>query len=296
MKELTAVVAPGEEGRLDRFLRLRFALPAGRVRSLKFTPGAVLVNGDPARADRLLSVGDRVTVRLPEKASAFEEVSLPLRILYEDEDILILDKPAGIAVHGRSERGDATLGNALAAYLGPETAFHPVNRLDRETSGAMVIAKNAYAHDRLRRLLHTPDFIREYRAVAEGETPDEGTIELPIRRESPDSYRRVCGDGGQMASTRFKTLIKGPERSYVSILPTTGRTHQIRSHFAAIGHPLTGDRLYGTPSPLIGRTALHSYRIAVTLPWNGKRVEAVAEVGEEITAAFGSDNGRRSRQ
>ncbi len=310
MKILEAAVSEREAGMtLETYLRKVMGLAPSRVRSLKYIPDALLRNGQPVRVSIRLCAGDRLCVSLPEKPSAFRpaDAEAPaLSVLYEDEDLLIINKPAGLAVHGRSERGDLTVGAQVARYLGTDTAFHPVNRLDKETSGAMVIARNAQTHERLRRLLHTGDFERRYLAWAEGELTDEGVIRAAIRRESPDSYRRVCealpesgecqndASSGQMraqmAVTRFICLFKAPERSLASILPETGRTHQIRAHFAFIGHPLLGDRLYGSPSALIGRTALHSYSVRLRLPASPDReartVFVTAPLPDDLLSLF----------
>ncbi len=296
MKILKAAVPEAMSGApVLGFVRRHFALAAGTVRHLKFVPGAIRVNGESVRGDRLLEAGELVEVLLPEKESAFAAADCVMpEILYEDEDLLILNKPAGVAVHGRSERGDLTVGAMMSAYLGSETAFHPVNRLDKETSGAMVIAKNALTHDRLRRLRHTSAFERAYLAVAEGELPEAGLILAPLARESEGAYRRAFADTSspchaQMALTRFICPFKAGERSFAGILPQTGRTHQIRAHFAFLGHPLVGDRLYGTPSAEIARTALHSASVRLVIPpdsvWpEGKEIAVTAPLPADMKA------------
>lgn len=148
-------------------------------------PDGICLNGAHARTVDRVAAGDTLTVRIDDKRSGgrFTPVAVPLDILYEDADLLALNKPAGMAVHGGYDRGDPTVANALAAYLGPDAVFHPVNRLDRGTSGVMLVARSGYVHDRLRRVLHTDGFRRTYLAVACGiGLPVSGTIDLPIAR------------------------------------------------------------------------------------------------------------------
>lgn len=158
--------------------------------------------------------------------------------MYEDADLLALNKPAGMAVHGGYDRGEPTVANALAAYLGPDAVFHPVNRLDRGTSGVMLVARSGYVHDRLRRVLHTGDFRRTYLAVACGTgLPPRGTIDLPIARADDGSTRRIPAPGGQPSVTDYTVLAERDGCTLLRVAPRTGRTHQIRVHFAALGHP-----------------------------------------------------------
>ena len=216
----------------------------------------------------------------PEELEILPE-DIPLDILYEDEDLLIINKPAGIAVHGRSERGEPTIGAAVARYLGSAAPFHPVNRLDRGTTGAMCAAKNGYMHDRLRKILHTDAFRREYLAVACGEMPERaGVIDLPIARV-PGEKRFHTAPEGLASVTRYEVLGSAGGLSLLRLRPETGRTHQIRVHLAALGCPIAGDRLYGGGA-LAARPLLHSAALYLVHPLTGAAVSVAAPMPEDM--------------
>ena len=202
-------------------------------------------------------------------------------VLYEDEDLLILNKRAGMATHGRAERGEPTVANQLAAYLGTESPFHPVNRLDRGTTGVMCVAKTGYAHDRLRLLLHSDSFRRTYLAVALGRVePAAGRIDLPIAKIAERKFG--VREGGAPAATNYETIASDGAVTLLRVTPETGRTHQIRVHLAAIGHPLLGDRLYGGASPELDRPALHSAALSLTQPVTGREIRVSAPLPEDL--------------
>ena len=195
MRRLTLTVTPEQAGRTVRsLLRRELHMADGAIARVKTVPDGICLNGVHARTVDRVAVGDILTVRIDDKRSGgkFTPVAVPLDILYEDADLLALNKPAGMAVHGGYDRGEPTVANALAAYLGPDAVFHPVNRLDRGTSGVMLVARSGYVHDRLRRVLHTGDFRRTYLAVACGTgLPPRGTIDLPIARADDGTTRRI---------------------------------------------------------------------------------------------------------
>ena len=243
MRRLTLTVTPEQAGRTVRsLLRRELRMADGAIARVKTVPDGICLNGAHARTVDRVAAGDTLTVRIDDKRSGgrFTPVAVPLDILYEDADLLALNKPAGMAVHGGYDRGDPTVANALAAYLGPDAIFHPVNRLDRGTSGVMLVARSGYVHDRLRRVLHTDGFRRTYLAVA-------------------------CGVG---------LLLR--------VTPRTGRTHQIRVHFAALGHPLLGDALYGGDASLLARPALHSAAADLTQPVTGQLLHITAPVPDDL--------------
>ena len=249
------------------------------VARVKLREKGILLNGVRTRTNALVSAGDQLLVEVGDEEAA-PKGSAPNGIVYEDEDILVFNKPACLASHGRREKGGDTVESLLRGYLG--SAVHLINRLDFGTSGLMVIAKSTYATDLLRRALHTDDFFREYLAVTAGE-PDweEKDIDLPILREGEEHYRSV-GEGGLAAQTRCRVLARKNGRALVAARPVTGRTHQIRVHMAAVGYPLVGDWLYGTATEEINRPALHSHLLTLRQPITGERIELSAELPQDM--------------
>lgn len=277
-RRLSYTVPPECAGRRIRsILQGQLGLSAGLVTRLRHREGAVLLNGRPARTLDPVRAGDLLSVEVgDEKKGAFMPSGPRLDVLWEDEDILIINKPADMAVHGRSERGEPTVGSAVAAYLGTAAPFHPVNRLDRGTTGVMCAAKTGYMHDRLRRLLHTEGLRREYLAITAGApSPPSGVIDLPIGRRGEEKRFCVRPDGAP-SLTAYETLAADGALALLRLRPETGRTHQIRVHLAAAGCPILGDRLYGRVSAEIARPALHSARLTLIHPLTGETVSAEA--------------------
>lgn len=289
MSVLIHTVTPEEEGRSVReLLTARFAVSSSLRRELFRREGAVLLNGKAVflstrtKADDVLSID---VTDPPQRENAIVPVDFPLSILWEDEHLLAVDKPAGITVHGAALTEEAiTVAGAAAHYLG-STAIHVVNRLDRGTTGVMLIAKNSYLHARCMELLHTAVFCREYRAVCEGiPSPAKGMIDAPIGRDTTSLLHRCIDPDGQQAVTEYEVLSTGKGRSLLRLLPHTGRTHQLRVHMASVGHPLVGDWLYGTEDKsLIARPALHSYRLCFTHPLTGKNVKITAPLPQDFS-------------
>ncbi|MBR4870439.1 MAG: RluA family pseudouridine synthase [Oscillospiraceae bacterium] len=249
------------------------------VARVKLRETGILLNGIRARTNTVVSAGDILTVEVGDEETA-PKGSAPDGIVYEDEDIIVFNKPPNLASHGRREKGGDTVESLMRSYLG--TAVHLVNRLDYGTAGLMVIAKSTYVTDLLRRALHTDDFFREYLAVTAGEPAwEEKVIDLPICREGEGHYRSV-GDGGLAAETRCRVLARKNGRALVSARPVTGRTHQIRVHMAAVGYPLVGDWLYGRATEEIDRPALFSYRLSLRQPVTGERIELTAELPQDM--------------
>ena len=288
MTELKARAGERDAGRkVKYFVRGDMRVSSGQFRALKAANG-LRVNGEIARADDLLRPGDLVSVSLfepaPSKAVAPEpgEVSIP----YEDGDVYIIDKPAPLPCQCSDRQPGGTLENRLYARFSSQQdfVFRPLNRLDKGTSGLLAAAKHAHACQILQRQLHTPGFVREYLAVVEGELQGDGAIDLPISKaDGPTIRRRVDRERGQRAVTHYRAEARGNNRTLVRLRLETGRTHQIRVHMAAIGHPVTGDFLYGTEFfDLPGRFALHSTRIAFDHPLTGARIEVCSPLPEEL--------------
>ena len=267
-------------------LRGELGLSSSLVKSLKWRENAILLNGERVNTDVRVKAGDVLTVNVADRAEGTEiDDSVPLpQVLWEDDDLLIINKPAGITVHAAALTGNpVTVEKMVARYLGGG-AFHPVNRLDRGVSGIMVVAKNAHAHARTMALLHTDDFRREYRAICCGvPSPAAGKIDLPIGRDTTSAVKRKIDQEGQPSLTEYEVLAVCPEGALLRLRPMTGRTHQLRLHMAAMGHPLLGDWLYGTEHPALPhRVALHSYELWLTHPITGEKLHITATLPQEM--------------
>lgn len=295
MRVLTHIVTAEEDGaKLLRLLRGTLHLSYSLVQSLKWRSGAIQVNGESATVAKIVRIGDEITVNITDNREISPHIVLvdvPLDILYEDEDLLILNKPAAMAVHSAAATEETvTVAGAVAHYLGG-APFHPVNRLDKGVSGIMTVAKSGHVHDRCMRLLHTEQFRREYRGICHGcPQPPQGEISLPIGRDEASLFRRRIDPHGQEAKTCYKVLKRG-DLSLLLLRPVTGRTHQLRLHCAALGCPLAGDWLYGTEEPgLIARPALHSYELWLHHPLTGAEIHLIAPLPEDMRRLISPDS------
>ena len=266
MRWLSFTLGPEHEGRrVGRLVQTLGGVSNHGYARLKRENG-VLLDGKTARADERAHAGQVLSLGMPEETDV--PAGCPLTILYQDEDLIVLDKPAPMPVMSSPRQQGPTVEKILSAG---GAVFRPVNRLDKGTSGLMVCARNAYMQQRMQRLLHTDDFVRGYLAVTDGTWSGRGVIELPIRRENDSAVRRVAAQDGRPCVTRYETLKNENRRTLVRLRLETGRTHQIRVHMAAIGHPVTGDYLYGKPLPeLPGRFALHSAALSFRHPLSGE--------------------------
>ncbi len=287
MTLLRHCITQAEDGVTVRdILTTRFHISTTLRKQIKRRVGALLLNGQSVTVSGTVHCGDILEVDVSDHAPMhpIPPVDFPLDILWEDEYLLVLNKPAGIVVHGAELTEETvTIAGAVAHYL-QSPCFHAVNRLDRGTTGAMVVAKSGYLHQRCMALLHTDGFYREYRAICEGiPTPAAGTITLPIGRDERSLLRRCVREDGAPAVTEYEVLETFHNRSLLRLTPHTGRTHQLRVHMAATGHPLTGDWLYGTEDPsLISRPALHSYTVHFTHPITDEAVNITAPLPEDL--------------
>ena len=287
MRILTHTVTAAEDGQTAKqLLRSLWHISGSLLSRLKFRD-VITANGVPVPVNHILRAGDvlRADVSdLPGEHPHILPVDYPLAILYEDEDLLLLDKPAGIAIHPAALTEETvTIAGAVAHYLQSDS-FHAVNRLDRGTTGVMAVAKTGFVHARCMTLLHTDVFQRDYRAVCDGVPPHPaGDIDLPIGREGDSLLKRCPDPAGQAAHTHYEVLDTANGRALLRLTPTTGRTHQLRVHMAAIGCPLTGDWLYGTEDrTLIARPALHSYHLRLTHPVTGAVIDVTAPLPEDM--------------
>ena len=211
---------------------------------------------------------------------------MPLNIIYEDEAYIVVNKPAGIPVHPSMDHYTDSLSNEIAFYfnqIGLKKKIRPVNRLDKDTSGIVIFAKNEYIQECLVRQMKSKEFIKRYIAVVNGNLDNlEGTINAPIARKEGSIIERCVSETGDIAITHYKVLKRKTDFDIVECILETGRTHQIRVHFAYLGHSLLSDTLYGTSSSLINRQALHAYKVEFTHPLSKKKVKYIATVPEDL--------------
>lgn len=244
--------------------------------------GQLLLDGKPVASHTTVVPGQQLTILLPDDPpSTMEAVEGPLDILFEDAHLLVINKAGGVPVHpGPDHHGD-TLGNFVTWHYrgkGENHLFRPVNRLDKGTSGLMVVAKHPYAAQRLSEALHTDSFVRCYYALCEGAiSPDEGVIAAPIGRKEGSVIEREVRSDGKPSITKFEIIRYYVNTTLIKVWPLTGRTHQIRVHMAHIGHPLVGDFLYGTEDRgRIERPALHSAELKFEHPVTGEQLSFTA--------------------
>jgi 23S rRNA pseudouridine1911/1915/1917 synthase len=233
-----------------------------------------------------------VTVPPPDEISLAPE-AIPLAILYQDADLVVVDKPAGLTVHPAPGHPGGTLVNALLAACpdlqGIGGTLRPgiVHRLDKDTSGLIVVAKNDRAMRALQAQLKAREVHKMYLALVTGvPKPAEGQIEAPIGRSTRNRKKMAVVDGGRESTTRYRTReIIGGKQALLEAEPVTGRTHQIRVHLAAIGHPIVGDALYGKPSPVVGRQFLHAAKLGFRMP-GGREIEFESPLPPDLRRAL----------
>lgn len=250
---------------------------------LKKTENGILLNGEWAYVGQFLKEGDHLEIRIIEEESSEQIVTaeLPLNIVYEDEDLLIINKPADMPIHPSINNYDNTLANALMWYYqqkGETFVYRCINRLDRDTTGLLIVAKNMLSGGILSDMSKKREIHREYLAIAEGEVPQEGVIDAPIARKEESVIERcVDFEKGDRAVTHYWRLDYRNGYSLVRLKLETGRTHQIRVHMKYIGHPLTGDYLYNPDYRIMDHQALHSWKLAFRHPITGEQMQFKAD-------------------
>lgn len=257
---------------------------------------AICLNGTYVHMNHMLAEGDVLTVwiRETDNSGQIRPVKLPFAIVYEDEDLLVINKPAGMPVHPSRGNPDNSLGNALAWYFkeqGVPFVFRCINRLDRDTTGALILAKNPLSAAILSVQMKKRQILRTYLALVDGLLPDSGTINAPIARMEGSVITREVNFGtGESAITHYERLAAGKEYSLAELHLETGRTHQIRVHMKYIGHPLPGDYLYNPDYRRINRQPLHSYQLEFTHPITGKVMLFTAPLPIDFISAFYSNS------
>lgn len=246
-------VTARRSGRLSTFLKGELGLSTGLMNRLKWND-RILVNGVPRHADFPVAEGDVITALLDDEVPAYPAEEGPLRILYEDDHLLAVDKPAGILIHPSRSRDSGTLANYVVYYYqqtGQKSAFHPVTRLDRDTFGVVLLAKNAHVHAAMNTLHAQGGLRKTYHALVFGTPePDSGTIDAPIARLPLPSLLRRVDPAGKPSVTEYRVLERRDRCSLLELRPITGRTHQLRVHCAHMGFPILGDPQYGNPESM----------------------------------------------
>ena len=282
MDRLTIEITPALAGRtVGSLLRTELRMTGGQISSAKFRENGILLSGRRVRVAETVRAGEVLSVSIADQGGNHADpADIDIPVVWEDDCFAVLDKPAGITVHG-------AVGPSVAAFLaskwGNNVQFHPVNRLDVGTSGLMIAAKSGYMHERLRRLLHTDAFIREYLALAEGSFPEaRGSITLPVSRRAGPDRRHTADPDGLPCRTDYEMISQYGRFTLLRLRLFTGRTHQIRVHLSAAGHPIAGDTLYGAPEAPIGRPALHSYRIRLIHPMTGETITFTSRLPQDM--------------
>ena len=277
-------------GRLSSFLREEMAMSAGLINRLKWHE-KILVNGKPEHTDYAVQIGDTITILLDAPQIQYPAEQGDLTILYEDEHILAVDKPAGMLIHPSRSKNTGTLANFVLGYYektGQTCAFHPLTRLDRDTFGVVLLAKNSH----ISALMQAGDLQKTYHAVTFG-GPDEdtGVIDAPIARKPMPSLLREINPAGKPSVTEYRVLEILEGCSKVALRPVTGRTHQLRLHCAHVGAPILGDPQYGSEDSIAFSAKYHletqllcAKRVEFTHPVTGKPVTVTANMDTRIIA------------
>ena len=292
-RELTAATEHAGV-RLDAFLSADGALTRSQAARL-IAEGRVRVNGKPATKSARLSGGETVTVDVPQlRETALPPQDIPLDVVYEDDDVIVVNKPTGLVVHPAPGHPDGTLVNALLHHcgdslsgIGGEKRPGIVHRIDRETSGLIIAAKNDAAHLALSAQLKDHSLSRTYECLVTGNMKqDSGTVDAPIGRSSADRKKMAVVPTGRRAVTHWEVVARYPGVTHLRCRLETGRTHQIRVHMAYIGHPILGDTVYGAKKPVPGLTGqcLHATGLRFVHPRTGEPVELHCPLPPEFTA------------
>lgn len=288
--------AQADGDRLDTFLAAHSdRLTRSRVQRL-IADGHVTVDGLAAKASTRLRAGQRVHVTIPPpEPSRLVPQPMPLDVVYEDQDLMVIDKPAGLTVHPAPGHRDQTLANAVLAHVpsleGVGGSLRPgiVHRLDKDTSGLLVVAKNEAAHAHLAAQFKERRVTKAYLALVHGRvSQSEATIEAPIGRHPRNRKRMAVVDNGRQATTPYTVVTLFEHHTLVEARPTTGRTHQIRVHLASVGHPLAGDATYGKADPPLERHFLHASLLGFRLPSSDEYVEHRSELPSDLRAFLDS--------
>ena len=293
MAKYEHVVTEDEYGMsINTILRLNYRFSSRFKTKIKYQK-LIDLNGTPTPGYIKPEVGDIIGVRLPEESNDFPAEDIPLDVIYEDDDLLIINKQPGIIVHPTKGHPEHTIANGLMKYMADTKQNFKIrfaNRIDMDTSGIIVVAKNANAQNALASQMRRGTVKKKYIALVEGiVAEDHFEIDLPIGRPDPISIQRtVMYEGGKDALTEVDVLERYEAHTLVEVTLHTGRTHQIRVHLSHIGHPIAGDALYGGSDELIGRQALHAHYIEFDHPFTHDRVNFEADLLLDMRDAIDS--------
>lgn len=274
---------------INEILRSNFSFSARFKTKIKFQ-NLLDLNGVQAKGFMKPEVGDLISIRLPKETSDFPAEDIPIDVLYEDDDLLIINKQPGIIVHPTKGHPYHTIANGLMKYMqdtGQEFKVRFANRIDMDTSGIVICAKNANCQDSISNQMKGQDVVKKYVAIVHGRVEDDCVINLPVGRPDEVSIRRCVMEEGKDATTIVKVLEAFDDYSLLELTIMTGRTHQIRVHLSHIGHPIIGDALYEGEAPgLIERQALHAYHIEFIHPMTEERLTIEAPYPDDMLKAL----------
>ena len=283
-KEIEITIEKESDGKkIEHVLKVKAGLSETLIRRLKRTEGGILLNGNPAKVIEKVSFGDVVKVTVTEKGSEnIIPAKILLDIIYEDEDILAVNKPRSMPTHPSKGHRDDTLANGVIYYLGKGSKFHVITRLDRDTSGVVLIAKNSVSAAFLTDEMKNGRIQKEYIAVINGVlNPKDGIISAPIKKKNESGILRCISSDGKEAVTKYRTVKIQDGISLVNLFPVTGRTHQLRVHMSYMNCPIYGDSLYGAVQKG-EKTLLHCRKISFTHPTTKKNISITAPLCEDI--------------
>lgn len=299
-KWLEYVVTEEDAGMtVEQIVREKLSVSGRMVQRLTRSKG-IQLNRKPPFLKKQVKTGDRVAVRIQDsKIEQLDKTTLPtayqLDILYEDEFFIIVNKPTGMMVHPVQQEQTETLVHVLTAYFlekGQLASIHPVHRLDKQTTGAVLIAKSSYAHQLADRSLREGSIQREYLAILTGRLEQEtGTINAPIARDPFHQTKRQVNERGEAAITHYEVVTRSADTTLVRVRLETGKTHQIRVHFQHVGHPIVGDTLYGGERLPINRQALHAHRLSFVHPVSGEEIAQTAALPEDMASFIEKEYG-----
>jgi len=285
-------IKESDEGlQVKELLRRNYGFSSRLMRRFKVV-GGVSLNGQPVKLYHKGNAGDVISVSLPEEKSDFEPQDIPVCAAYEDEDLLVVNKQPGFVVHPTKGHPNHTMANGIMKYMlerDEQYKIRFINRLDMDTSGLLIVAKNSHCQDDLSKQMAKNAVVKKYVAVVHGTFDEEdGMIDLPIGRVSEDHVIRGVMENGSPSVTRYRVLERFAEHSFLELQLETGRTHQIRVHMSYIGHPLVSDVLYGKgEAEFIERQALHAAYLSFRHPVNGEFLKIEAPLPKDILDLLG---------